>query len=216
MARIQGAGFTLIEVLIAMAITALVALAAYTSLAAVLDGAEGLAATSERTQALHRSLAILDRDIRQFVDRPVRDEFGEQQPGLTGGPLAFFPLSLTRAGWHNSQGQPRSELQRVHYYLEDGALWRAYYPVLDRQSNTARLAVDLLEDVESIELRFLRSVDQFQAGREGVVDSSAWERNWIADRTQPGVLLAPPAALELRLVLEDLGVIRRLYVLPPI
>ena len=114
-------GFTLVEVLIAMAITALVAAAAYAGLTNVLNGADRLRATGNRIRDLNRALALIDRDLRQVVERPVRDEFGAYQPALAGGPLAVFPLSLTRAGWHNSLQQPRSELQRVHYYLEDDA-----------------------------------------------------------------------------------------------
>ena len=116
-------GFTLIEVLVALAITAFVAAAAYAGISAVLDGAGQLRSVAQRTEALERALGFLDRDLRQFVDRPVRDEFGEEQPALSGGPLAYFPLSLTRDGWYNTQQLPRSDLQRVHYYLEEGALW---------------------------------------------------------------------------------------------
>lgn len=207
-------GFTLIEVLIAMAITALVAAAAYSGLSTVLTAAEQLRASNDRSGELQRALAILDRDVRQFVDRSVRDEFGERQPGFTGGPLAYFPLSLTRAGWHNSQQLPRSDLQRVDYYLEDGNLWRAYYPVLDRLTNTERLEVRLLDDVESLELRFLADAGNLRADRDGVVDTSTWERNWVSDRS--GIEAAPgvPVAVELRLTVAGLGELRKLYVLP--
>ena len=207
-------GFTLLEVLIAMAITAFVAAAAYRGLDTVIDGSRQLRASTQRSTELQRALAILDRDLRQFVDRPVRDEYGELQPGLSGGPLAWFPLSLTRAGWHNTQARPRSDLQRVNYYLEDGALWRAYYPVLDRVSNTPRFEVRLLDAVENLELRFLQDLDALRSSREGVVDTQSWERNWLGDRSGSNLAVAPPAALELRLTLRGQGELRRLYVLP--
>lgn len=210
----RARGFTLIEVLISLAITAFVAAAAYGGISAVLTGAEQLRATSERTVELNRALMLLSRDLRQFVDRPVRDEYGDEQPGMSGGPLAYFPLSLTRTGWHNTQELPRSDLQRVEYYLEDEALWRAYYPVVDRVSNTERLTVRLLDGVDSFELRFLRPNDPLQASAEGVVDTSAWDRNWVVDRSAGGISLEPPLALELRLEVSGLGVLRRMYVLP--
>lgn len=211
---IRARGFTLIEVLISLAITTFVAAAAYGGISAVLNGAEQLRATSDRTVEINRALTLLNRDLRQFVDRPVRDEYGEEQPGISGGPLAYFPLSLTRAGWHNTQELPRSDMQRVHYYLEDNALWRAYYPVIDRVTSTERLTVRLLDGVDSLELRFLRRSDPLNASAEGVVDTSAWERNWIVDRSGGGTTLVPPLALELRLELAQLGLLRRLYVLP--
>jgi general secretion pathway protein J len=210
----RARGFTLIEVLVALAITAFVAAAAYSGISTVLGGTEQLREAATRTRELNRALAIINRDLRQFVDRPVRDEFGERQPALSGGPLAWFPLTLTRGGWHNSLELPRSDLQRVHYYLEDGSLWRAYYPVLDRLANTPRLAVRLLDDVERIELRFLRDIERLRVDRDGVVDSSDWERNWVDEVGGGTATLLPPIAVELRLELADLGLLRRLYVLP--
>ena len=206
-------GFTLIEVLIALAITAFIAAAAYSGIATVLAAAGQLRAGGERAADINRALALLDRDLRQFVDRPVRDEYGELQPGLAGGPLAYFPLALTRGGWYNSRGLPRSELQRVHYYLEDGALWRAYYPVLDRGGNAERIEARLLDDVEELELRFLRDLETLRVDRDSVVDSATWERNWVPDRSA-GAPLPPPLAVEVRLQLADLGALRRIYPLP--
>jgi general secretion pathway protein J len=207
-------GFTLLEVLIAMAITALVAAAAYGGISSVLAGSERMQAAQTRLEDLNRALFFLNRDLRQFVDRPVRDDYGEQQPALSGGPLAYFPLALTRAGWHNTQQLPRGDLQRVHYYLEDGALWRAYYPVLDRLPGTPRLETRLLDGVEALELRFLRSVDSLAVSRDGVIDTLNWEPNWVVDSATGSPQLTPPAALEVRLQLADLGAVRRLYVLP--
>ena len=124
MVKKPAEGFTLLEVLIAMAITAFVALIATTSLSRVLDGVESLRASADRTYEVNRAWMIISRDLRHFVERPVRDEFGEIEPALLGGPLARFALSFTRAGWHNPNAHPRSNLQRVNYRLEDEALWR--------------------------------------------------------------------------------------------
>jgi len=212
MRRVRG--FTLIEVLIAMAITAFVAAAAYAGVSNVLLGAEQLRLAGDRTRDLNRALTLIDRDLRQFVDRPVLDEFGARQPGLTGGPLALFPLSLTRSGWHNSLEQPRSDLQRVHYYVEEEALWRAYYTVLDQAVDTRLQRVRLLDGVNSIDLRFLPAIEALEADRDLIVDTRSWARNWVVDPGNAGADLLPPVAVELRLELEDLGELRRLYELP--
>ena len=117
----RSSGFTLIEVLIALAITAFVSIIAYTSLSTVMSGVESLRANTDRIYEINRAMMILSRDLRQFADRSVRDEFGEIEPAMTGGELARFTLSFTRRGWHNPNGHPRSSLQRVNYRLEDGA-----------------------------------------------------------------------------------------------
>jgi general secretion pathway protein J len=206
-------GFTLIEVLIAVAITAIVAAASYSGIATVLNGSEQLRAAGDRTRDLNRAMTIIDRDLRQFINRPVRDEFGQLQPAIAGGPLAFFALSLTREGWHNGLARPRADLQRVHYYLEEDALWRAYHRTLDRVVDAEPQRVQLLDGVEEIELRFLEDMETLQLDRDLVVDTTAWARNWIADPSVQA-LRDPPLALELRLQLTDVGELRRLYVFP--
>lgn len=208
-------GFTLVEVLIALAVTAFVAAASYAGLSAAIDGVAATRAAAERTQALDRALMLISRDLRQFAPRPIRDEFGEAEPALTGGRLAPFPLTLTRTGWHASTRRPRSHLQRVSYYLEDDALWRLSWPVLDRAGDSEAQRVRLLEDVTALELRFLPDLEQLRSTRGAAVDSRDWERDWVPAVGGSGAL-APPAAVELRLTLGDLGELRRSYALAPL
>jgi general secretion pathway protein J len=211
------AGFTLIEVLIALAITAFVSVIAYTSLSAVMSGVESLRVNTDRIYEVNRALMIISRDLRQFANRPVRDEFGELEPALTGGELARFTLSFTRTGWHNPNGHPRSNLQRVNYRLEDGALWRDSYTVLDRAADTEPQTVLLLDEVDELRLTFLQALDALQIETGGsTLDTTNWVENWVADSSLPGAELAPPVALEMTLQLKDWGELRRLYALPPL
>ena len=136
---------------------------------------------------------------------------------MAGGAAARFALSFTRGGWHNPNDLPRSNLQRVNYRVEDGALWRDTYPVLDRAPDTQPQQVRLLEGVELLEPVFLG--DLAAAEREGrglTIDTSGWQSSWVADTSAPGVELLPPVALEIRLELDDLGELRRIYALPPL
>ena len=216
MSRVN-AGFTLIEVLIALAITAFVAAVAYSSLSTAMLAVESTRATAQRTYEMNRAWMIISRDLRQFVARPVRDEFGQVEPAMAGGAAARFALSFTRGGWHNPNGLPRSNLQRVNYRVEDGALWRDTYPVLDRAPETQAQQVRLLEGVEVLELVFLG--DLGAAEREGrglTLDTRGWQASWVADTSAPDLELSPPVALEIRLELEDLGELRRIYALPPL
>ncbi len=206
-------GFTLVEVLIALAITAFVSTIAYTSLSTVITGMERTRENAERSYQVNRAWMIITRDLRQFANRPVRDEFGDEEPALVGGPAARFTLSLTRGGWHNPNGHLRSNLQRVNYRLEDNALWRDSYPVLDRAGDTEPASVRLLDDVEDLRLLFLGSSDL--AGGTGInLDTRQWPDNWVVDTSQPDALLTPPAALEITLQLADWGEMKRLYELP--
>ena len=213
----RAAGFTLVEVLIALAITAFVSTIAYSSLATVMLGAESNELAAKRGYEINRAWMILSRDLEHFIDRPVRDEFGELESALIGGPAARFQLSFSRLGWHNPTGIARSEIQRVNYRVEDGALWRDSYPVLDRADDTLPQEVKLLEGVESMDLFFLESASGLQGATRGTqVETRDWPESWIADPSQPERLVPPPIALEVRLELDDWGEMRRLYVLPPL
>ncbi|MFV0478058.1 MAG: type II secretion system minor pseudopilin GspJ [Parahaliea sp.] len=212
-----AAGFTLIEVLIAMALSVLIAAAAYVSLSSVFSAVEGTRAVAERTWEVNRALMFLSRDLQHFVNRPVRDEFGELEPALQGGPAARFLLSFTRGGWHNPLGHPRSSLQRVNYILEDEILWRESYPVLDRASDTEAQRVRLLGGVSHMELAFLASLEALaDTGGKVALDTRNWHENWVLDYSDPSASLAPPLALQLTLELTDWGELKRLYALPPL
>jgi general secretion pathway protein J len=212
-----AAGFTLIEVLIAMAITAFVSMIAYTSLSTVMTGVERLRENTDRIYEVNRALMIISRDLRQFADRPIRDEFGEVEPALTGGILARFLLRFTRTGWHNPNDHPRSNMQRINYRLEEGGLWRDSYPVLDRAADTEPQTVLLLDQVDDLQLTFLSSVEELQVQTGGTsVDTTNWRENWVANSSAPGEELAPPVAIEMTLQLEDWGELRRMYALPPL
>jgi general secretion pathway protein J len=213
----RASGFTLIEVLIALAITAFVSSIAYASLSSVISGVESTRGAAQRTYEINRAWSILSRDLRQFAARPVRDEFGEIEPAMMGGNAARFHLSFTRSGWHNALGQTRSSLERVNYQLVDQALWRESYTVLDRSGNSEPRRVKLLEQVEYFDLSFLGAIEQIEVGNDRrSIDTRNWLENWISDTSAPGEVLAPPVAIEIKMQLEDMGELRRLYALPPI
>lgn len=212
--RYVSAGFTLVEVLVAMAITALISVVAYGALSSALSGAESVRSAMVRSQEINQTLALLSRDIRQVVNRSIIDEFDQRAPALSGGELSRYPLTLTRAGWHNSTGAPRSTLQRVSWWIEDEVLWRAHFPVLDRTPGTEAIETAMLEDVERFEVRFLPTINDVKSDRDDVIDDRNWRENWVLDVSQPGLELPTPAAIEIVLQLARLGEVRRLYVLP--
>ena len=212
--RHVSSGFTLVEVLVAMAITALISVVAYGALSSALSGAESVRSAMVRSQDINQTLMLLSRDIRQVVNRSVIDEFNQRAPALSGGALSRYPLTLTRAGWHNSTGAPRSTLQRVRWWIEDDVLWRAHFPVLDRTPGTEAIETAMLDDVERFEVRFVPTISDVKSDRDDVIDDRNWRDNWMLDVSQPGLELPTPAAIEIVLQIAKLGEVRRLYVLP--
>src|SRR3546814_9545885 len=83
-------------------------------------------------------------DFQQVRNRPIRDNYGDVQPGLLGADDAA--VEFTRGGWRNPLSQPRSTLERVGYQLKDNALHRSSWRILDRAQDTAAVDVVLLQD----------------------------------------------------------------------
>ncbi len=198
-------GFTLIEVMLAMAITGFIAVMAYNGLSAAINSAERQQLQARTLADIQISLAVMERDIRQLVQRPIRDEYGDQQPSLKGGSQQEYLLTLSRGGWDNVLKQRRSELQRVRYTLEDDQLWRESWPVLDRvdaEEGLQRLL--LIDGVMDFQLAFLNSDTQ-------AASQSPLGGEWVDDWSpQPGADTLP-LAIEIRFEIEAFGQVRRVY-----
>lgn len=205
-------GFTLLEILVAMAIFAVVSVLAYGGLASISRQFEVTSNAQARLQEIRRGVALIERDLMQFVNRPVRDAFqGELLPPLRGGVDVDIPLELTRAGWRNPTGMPRPTLQRVAWQRIDDRLERLHWIVLDRAQDAQPVRLEVLDGVTGFELRFLDA-------------SGEWQEQWPpldgglmadAENARRGFdTWIAPIGIEFVLELEDAGRIRRLIELP--
>ncbi len=197
-------GFTLIEVLVAMAVFAVLAAFAYGTLSQTLLSAEILSERMDRLQAVQRTIRMLSDDLQQLAPRPVRDELGDNlRPALDTGFQTGFALELTRNGWSNPIVLPRATQQRAAYRIEDDELIRYHWYALDRTLSNEPVSVALLDGVESLQFRFL-------------VDDNDYSDQW-PPLNRPGALGARqrPRAVEVLLTLEDEGEIRRLIEVAP-
>ena len=194
-----NAGFTLLELLVAVAIFAVVgtlALSGYTQLQKQSEYAEQ---RLERTREVQRAIQTLAQDLEQAEPRPVREPLGESQlPAVFAGDSIDYKLQLTRAGWSNTAGLARPSLQRVGYRLDQDGLWRDHWPVLDHTLATEPTRRKLLGGVRAVTFRFM------DANRN-------WVEQWPAVDAGPQTDgRARPAAIEVTLELEDWGTLRRL------
>jgi general secretion pathway protein J len=195
-------GFTLLELLIAIAIFALLGLGTYRMLDSVLQTDKVTRAHELQLRELVRAIAAFERDVLQVQARPVRDPFGDVRAALLGDDLENPSLELTRSGWRNPLGQPRADLQRVRWQLSGEQWQRQYWTVLDQAQDSQPQVQKALEGVTALQLRYLD-------------EQGAWQTNWPPQESnQAEALTALPQAVELVLQHRRYGEIRRLLRLP--
>ena len=197
-------GFTLIEVLVALAVFGVLSVVAYTALGQTLANAEMLGERMERLEAIQRTIRYLDSDLMQTAPRPVRGLLGDgYEPAIRSSFASEYALEVTHGGWPNPAGLPRGTLQRSAYRIEDGELLRFHWRVLDRTINNEPIRLVLLDGVESIEFRYLTAEGE---------PSEQWPPLNVAS---PAGLRLRPRAVEIVLRLTDEGEIRRLVEIAP-
>lgn len=141
-------GFTLLEMLIALGVFAVIGVMSSQILSGIIDMSDTVRDRSDQLADLQRAMFIISRDIEQMTRRPVRDAFGDSTAAIIiGQPLIEF----TRRGWQNPLRSPRSELQRVAYTVADGDLVRQFWPLLDRGPDTEPIDQVLLQGVADVE-----------------------------------------------------------------
>jgi general secretion pathway protein J len=200
----RSRGFTLIEVLVALAIFGMLAAIAYGTLSMTLSNAEVLTERMQRLQSLQRTMRHLSEDFMQLAPRPVREDLGENLgPALHTDVQSGFAVELTHGGWSNPAALPRGTLQRVAYRLEENELVRYHWTALDRTLSNEPVGRALLDEVESIVFRFLQ-------------ENGDWTEEWPPEN-RPGILglRQRPRAVEIVLTLTDTTEISRLLEIAP-
>jgi general secretion pathway protein J len=190
----RSCGFTLIEVLVAVAIVAVIGVVALGGLSQVIQQQTLARERADRWREIQFAIRLIMQDLSQIHPRPARDELGEGwQPSVLASPNAQFALEVSRGGWANPTGFPRGSVLRVAYDWEDGTLVRYHWPVMDRAPGTLPIRTELLDDVENVELRFM---DQ----------GGSWHLDWPpTEMAGTEMLVARPRLVEFAIELEDFG-----------
>lgn len=191
-------GFTLLELIIVVAIFGVLSAMAYGGLNSVLKSRVHIEKSLERTAEYQKAYMRLRNDFQETRNRPARDGYGDTQPALVtdhDGNVEF-----SRAGWRNPTGQPRPSLERVIYRYDANKknLIRSSYRVLDQAQDSKPVDQVLLESVEEVRWRYLN------ANRE-------WSAEWPARNSRSSGNIVPPLAVELTLRTTDLGELRFLF-----
>ena len=201
-------GFTLIEMVIAIAIFGVISTLAYTGLTTVVRTQKGTEKVTDRLNELQKAMMFLQRDVEQAIPRSVRDDAGFRVDAMIGGGgTSDVLLTLTRAGWHNPAKRKRSNLQRITYRLkdeEDGtkSLVRENYFHLDQSNFEEPTEFVILSNLETADIEFFTANGQ---------PTNSWPQasSGFNQNSEPPPAL--PTALEIKLTLNDWGEINRLF-----
>lgn len=149
------AGFTLIEILIALAILGLIAVLGYRAVSSLTESEARLAAESERWRELDATFARIESDMRLAQPREVRTgETAEAawlaQKDDTGNAM----LRIARAGPEFSL-EPGSAGQRIGYRLRGGAIEVLYWPHLDQSASVVAAGYPLAGGIARFDVTYL-------------------------------------------------------------
>jgi general secretion pathway protein J len=199
-------GFTLIELMVAVFITAIMFAIGYGAVNQAMKNREGLEKQQDRLVTIQTMMRTIAQDVNQLSLRPIRDPSGNDLlpviVATSNTPQKI--VELTRGGWANPAGVQRPALQRVVYLFEDKTLRRQYWPVLDPLLSTEPKKQDLCTGVKSVTFRYM---DVSRTWRDSWPPPSAVNNAQLNLRHRP-------IAVEVTVELDDWGKLVRVFEVP--
>lgn len=204
-------GFTLLEILVAIAVFAIFSTMAYGGLMQLLSNRERIDAERAFWRNISLAFVRIEQDLSLARERPVRGIDGSLQPAFEGRQpdpraLAEPSIEFTRGGILVPNGFT-ADLQHVSYQLLEGKLMRITWPVLDRAPTSKPSRAAILNNVEKLEVKF-------------TVDGNGWSDVWPPLGAQPSATASRlPRAVKIIITLKERGKYERTFLvgdsLPP-
>lgn len=192
----RSQGFTLLEVLIAIAIFSVISMASFSIFETVLNSDTATKARTERINELQRGFLIIERDMLQIARRSVRLNGEAPQTGFLHTDNESFSsteqaLGFVRHGWTNpGLLLPRSDMQSVAYQLNENMLERVHFNFVDAVLGEEPKVRALISQVEKLDFEFY--------------DGKKWQKT-LQENTLP-------LAIAIELDTTDYGIIRRQFI----
>ncbi len=202
--RYRSHGFTLLELIVALFVSAVMFAVGYAALMQATEQRDAIRSAQNELATLQRAIRLMTLDVTQSDPRPINDILGRGElAALLGANGSGRVLALTRGGEGDARSSGRPTLRRIEYRLEQGQLQRLAWPVLDPVAGVQPRVRVLLRGVRSIEFRFLDNEGQW---------SSVWPKPGASSAA--GSSRQRPRAVEVRMDTEAEGVLRRVWEIP--
>ncbi len=192
-------GFTLLEILVAVAIFAVLAAMAYGGLNSIVRAQVAVRESSDALDALARALARFEKDLAQAYSRSSRGAYGTIESALIGDSNSLSVSTMVVAATATG---PSASPARVRHTLAQGRWLRMQSAALDLAPSTPEAARLILADFSGASLRYLDAQ---------LIEHDRWPpANAALEGANADTL---PRAVELRLTSKRFGEIRRLIAL---
>lgn len=147
------AGITLLEVLVALAVFALLAVLVYGGLNNLLYNQSTLSNRQAALVNLQSGLHQIKRDFNNLLPKAIINQEGQLEPAFRLHNDQFQTLSITTRVPYTNYGQVSSYVHRVSYSVRDGILWRTHQPILRNQLLSPQHKRPLISGISALNWR---------------------------------------------------------------
>lgn len=184
-------GFTLIEILVAVVIFAIIATISYKIISSLVKTKEIVDETQNKWGSLSLINSNLEQSVHRLIPLTVRDNNGAILPALYGKDkldgLYDGQLEMTLSGSIGDDVLGVKPPKRIGYRLFKGTLYLVTWPVLNRALNTIPEIDILLEKVENFTPEYL-------------YNDGKWYKSWPPENSDPSSM---PVAMRVSLLMNS-------------
>ncbi len=146
-------GFTLIEVLVSLVILSMIAIISSNILQSSLETERTVSNRLNDAKNLNFASIIIKRDIRQIINVPLRDYYGNLINGTMIGNNIENKISFNSNIKSNSQNT--SPIKRIEYVIEDDAFIRKQYFSANPYNAEDYFETKLIKNVSEMNIEFM-------------------------------------------------------------
>ena len=216
----KQSGFTLIEIIVALSIFALLGAGSYQVVNGLSGVQQALEGKAKKIRQLDRVMRTIERDFQQVAARSVQDNNGIRQAAVYSE--GDYPILFTRHGARNPLLSRRSELIRVAYGIEEDLtdeelegfidvnnsedvpssfLVRYTWKLIDQGYDAEPDKQVLLAGVSNLNIEYLEKAEEWDI---------YWPPNASTAEAEKEAMVLLPAAIKLQFESEYYGELERI------